>query len=135
MKKSVIIAGLAVILFSSGYGGAQDDQGKHKEHPDAGQPTAKKAQTTCPVMGGTVNTNIYVDADGKRIYFCCKGCPDEFKKDPAKYIGKLEKEGVTLEKAPAKDPTKKEQPAKSEAVPSKGHDHSGQKGGCAGCGM
>lgn len=131
MKKAVIIAGLAAILFSSGYVGAQDDPGKHKEHPDAGQPTAKKAQTTCPVMGGAVNTNLYVDADGKRVYFCCKGCPEEFKKDPAKYISKLEKEGVTLEKTPAnasaKDPT-----TKPEAASAQGEGQSGHKG-CGGC--
>lgn len=102
MKKAVVIVGLAVILFSSGYSWAQDDGGKHKEHSDAVQPTASKKQTICPVEGGPINTNLYVDADGKRVYFCCKGCPEEFKKDPAKYISKLEKKGANLEKAPAK---------------------------------
>lgn len=131
MKKAVIIAGLAVMLFSGGYIWAQDDQGEHKEHSDASQPTTKKTQTTCPVMGGAINTNIYVDADGKRVYFCCKGCPAEFKKDPAKYISKLEEEGVTLDKAPAEATTKK-QTTKPEAAPSRGGDHSGKKGG-GGC--
>ena len=98
MKKSVIIAGLAVILFSSGYVWSQDDEGKHKEHSDAGQLAAKKAQTTCPVMGSAVNTNLYVDYDGKRIYVCCKECLETVKKDPAKYISKLENNGVALEK-------------------------------------
>lgn len=125
MKKTVVIAGLAAILFSSGYVWSQDDEGKHKEYPDAGQLAAKKAQTTCPVMGGAVNTNLYMDADGKRVYFCCKGCPAEFKKNPAKYISKLEKEGVTLEKVPAKDPTKKQQAAEPEAAPAQGHEGGG----------
>jgi len=52
-------------------------------------------------MGGAVNTNLYADAEGKRVYFCCGGCISAFKKDPAKYIAKLEKDGVSLEKAPA----------------------------------
>jgi len=114
------------MLFSSGYVWSQGDEGQHKEHPDAGQLAAKKTQTTCPVMGGTVNTNIYVDYDGKRIYFCCKACPVEFKKAPAKYIGKLEKEGITLDKIPANASTK-EPTTKPEAAPSRGHDHSGHK--------
>jgi len=46
-------------------------------------------QTVCPVMGGAINKAIYVDHESKRIYFCCAGCVDAFKKDPAKYIAKL----------------------------------------------
>ena len=33
-----------------------------------------KPQTFCPVMGGPIDTTIYVDYKGMRIYFCCKGC-------------------------------------------------------------
>lgn len=57
-----------------------------------------KHQTICPVMGGEVNKNLYVDYDGKRIYVCCKGCIETVKKDPAKYIRELEAAGVTLTK-------------------------------------
>jgi len=59
-----------------------------------------QAQKKCPVMGGPINKDIYVDYQGKRIYFCCPACPEEFKKDPDKYLKKLEAEGVILEKAP-----------------------------------
>jgi YHS domain-containing protein len=58
----------------------------------------KKAQTTCPVMGGKINKDIYADHEGKRVYFCCKGCVEQFKKGPAKYVKELEDEGVVLEK-------------------------------------
>jgi len=57
-----------------------------------------KAQTNCPVMGGTINKSIYSDYEGKRVYFCCEGCQGEFAKDPGKYIEKLEAEGVALER-------------------------------------
>ena len=30
-----------------------------------------KPQTTCPVLGGNVDKNVYADYQGKRIYFCC----------------------------------------------------------------
>ena len=54
------------------------------------QPTAQVAeQTTCPVMGGPIDKNIFIEYQGKKVYFCCKACPDVFKADPAKYIAKL----------------------------------------------
>lgn len=55
-------------------------------------------QTTCPVMGGKINKDVYLDYEGKRVYFCCTSCIPEFKKDPAKYVKKLEDQGVVLEK-------------------------------------
>lgn len=65
-------------------------------------PAAKGGpQTKCPVMGGAVDKSVYLDYEGKRIYFCCAQCRQDFQKDPAKYLKKLEDQGVTLEKAPA----------------------------------
>jgi hypothetical protein len=60
-----------------------------------------KPQTTCPVMGGKINKELYVDAEGFRIYVCCGGCIGKIKADPAKYLKQLKAEGVELEKAPA----------------------------------
>ena len=60
-------------------------------------------QKTCPVMGGTINKDIYADYEGKRVYFCCDACIRTFKKDPAKYITKLEGEGVVLTAVPTGD--------------------------------
>jgi YHS domain-containing protein len=65
-----------------------------------------KPQTTCPVLAGNIDKSVYADYQGKRIYFCCKGCDAEFDKDPEKYMKKLQEEGVTLEPAPA-GPAKK----------------------------
>ena len=45
-----------------------------------------KPQTTCPVLGNPIDKNIFIEYQGKKVYFCCKGCPDVFKADPAKYI-------------------------------------------------
>jgi hypothetical protein len=60
-----------------------------------------KPQTTCPVMGGKVNKELYVDAEGYRIYVCCGGCIGKVKADPEKYIKQLKAKGVELEKAPS----------------------------------
>lgn len=60
-----------------------------------------KAQTICPVERGEIRKNLYVDVKGKRIYVCCKGCPEVIKADPDKYIKILEDQGVEIENAPA----------------------------------
>jgi YHS domain-containing protein len=59
-----------------------------------------KPQTVCPVLGGNIDKNVFIDYQGKRIYFCCGGCPAEFSKDPEKYLKKMEAQGITLEKCP-----------------------------------
>lgn len=46
-------------------------------------------QTTCPVMGGPIDKNIFVEYQGKKVYFCCKDCLATFNADPEKYISKL----------------------------------------------
>ena len=48
-----------------------------------------KPQTICPVEGGNIDKKVFVDYQGKRIYFCCKGCPEQFMRAPEKYLPKL----------------------------------------------
>jgi YHS domain-containing protein len=51
--------------------------------------TAAIEQTTCPVMGSSINKAIFVEYEGKKVYFCCPPCKDKFNADPEKYIAKL----------------------------------------------
>jgi YHS domain-containing protein len=92
------IAAIACGCKDGGQTGQQQGQpaAAAKEAAPAGKP-----QTACPVMGGKIDKSIYVDYQGKRVYLCCESCLAEAKKDPEKYIKKLEAEGVVLEKAPA----------------------------------
>jgi len=60
------------------------------------------AQTTCPVMGGTINKDLHADYKGERVYFCCGACPPQFAKDPEKYINKLKEMGQEPEKVETK---------------------------------
>lgn len=60
-----------------------------------------KAQKTCPIMGGAVNKDLYVDHDGKRIYVCCKGCIAPIKKNPEAAIKKLKELGEAPVAVPA----------------------------------
>jgi YHS domain-containing protein len=69
---------------------------KKKEQPprspaveDVNKHAAAYEQTICPVMAGPVNKEIFTEYKGKKVYFCCAGCKEEFEKDPEKYIAKL----------------------------------------------
>ena len=55
-------------------------------------------QTTCPVMGGTINKELHADYKGERVYFCCMACLSKFAKDPEKYINKMKVMGQEPEK-------------------------------------
>ena len=48
----------------------------------------------CPVMGNPIDeeTKATYEYKGKIYNFCCAGCVEEFKKDPEKYIKKIEEE-------------------------------------------
>jgi YHS domain-containing protein len=69
---------------------------KKIKQPKAAAIVRLKPQSTCPVLGGPINKDLFVDYQGKRIYVCCAGCIDEVKKDPAKYIEKLRKAGESV---------------------------------------
>lgn len=59
---------------------------------------AAKAQSLCPVMGGQINKDLFVDHNGHRIYVCCEGCLARIKADPEKYVNKLKTEGTVLDR-------------------------------------
>lgn len=63
----------------------------------------------CPVSGEPVDKNVSYVYEGKRYYFCCPMCIEEFKKDPGKYIKKIEEE--------KQKETTKEQSEEKSAVP------------------
>ena len=66
----------------------------------------EKAQEICPIMGGKINKDLFVDYNGKRIYVCCEGCIDAVKKDPALYLKKMQDAGVTPAATPEPAPAK-----------------------------
>jgi YHS domain-containing protein len=90
MKKMIMIfLGFVLALCVAGAGLAA-------ETPATGQ-----AQTVCPVLGNKIDKKIYADSQGNRVYFCCSGCVDPFKKNPEQYLKKMTGQGVTPEKTPA----------------------------------
>lgn len=88
MRKAIIlvVAIFAVAVFAASVGGCKSNE--HKE---------MKMQTMCPVMGGLINRAYHEDHKDKRVYFCHETCKAEFKKNPDKYMKKMEGEGVKCE--------------------------------------
>jgi YHS domain-containing protein len=35
----------------------------------------------CPISGEPVDAKIFVENEGRKVYFCCEHCRDKFKKD------------------------------------------------------
>jgi len=77
-------------------------QGKSENTPEGTPAAAAIAQKLCPVTGDPIDPKIYVDYQGRRVYFCCEMCPPMFKKDPEKYLKKLD-EQMKGAAAPAKE--------------------------------
>ncbi|HEQ98068.1 MAG TPA: hypothetical protein ENO22_01860 [candidate division Zixibacteria bacterium] len=60
-------------------------------------PKGLKYQETCPVTGGKINKDYYLDIQGHRIYFSCEACIDSMRADPERYFKKAGEEGVVFE--------------------------------------
>lgn len=60
-------------------------------------PKVLKNQTNCPVMGGKIDSTIYTDIQGQRVYHCCPMCSAKLKADPDKYFKKAAEEGILFE--------------------------------------
>ena len=52
-----------------------------------------KPQTTCPIMGGKINPEVYVDVAGYRFYACCPACLPKIEADSAEALATLEERG------------------------------------------
>ena len=100
MKIMMVLFAAAVMVNSQGVLAGMKHQ-KHVSakaaHQAAGTSAVAVPQKTCPVMGGAINKEIHVDHNGKRVYLCCAGCVETFKKDPDRYLAKLDSLGESPE--------------------------------------
>jgi YHS domain-containing protein len=90
MRQAAWLAGISVLVLAFGVAGCAccGSSGGSSSALAA----TDIAQKNCPVMGGKINPKIYTDYEGRRVYFCCPACIPVFKKDPAKYIAKVDAE-------------------------------------------
>lgn len=68
-------------------------QGKTASVAPNAQSGKLKSQTVCPIMGGKINKEVFVDVAGYRIYACCPSCLAKIKADPAKAVATLKAKG------------------------------------------
>jgi YHS domain-containing protein len=61
-------------------------------------------QTNCPVMGGKIDSTLYTDIQGQRVYHCCSMCSAKLKADPDTYFKKAAEKGVLFENIQATCP-------------------------------
>ncbi len=117
----VFVLGISGLAFAATCGSGCDDNSGHQQLAQANtakQEPAKGASqaaavnkpvdvgnTICPVSGEMVDamekaTYVY---EGKIYNFCCPSCIDTFKKDPQKYIKKIEQQKAAATKAQPMD--------------------------------
>ena len=71
---------------------AKDAAKEDKKADKKSEKAAKPINKICPVEGGEIDPEVTVTHKGKVVAFCCAGCDEEFKKDPAKYLAIIAKE-------------------------------------------
>lgn len=85
--------------------GAVQGQAAIAEPTGGRQPDGRLAsqhQELCPVLGDKVDRSVFVDHEGRRVYFCCSACIARFKEAPAKYMKEMEAKGISLERTPGR---------------------------------
>ncbi len=93
---ALMIAGVVVVA------GCAKQESAPAEKPAAKAPAEAKtveiAQKTCPVIGGLIDKDMFVDVKGRRIYLCCAHCKAKVQADPDKYIAKVDADIKALKK-------------------------------------
>lgn len=86
-----LLAGLTIALVIRPAGGdmpapAPEKHAEHKATPTGTLLDLGNAE--CPVMGGEVDHETYLEWNGLRVGFCCAGCDKRFSKNPEKHLDK-----------------------------------------------
>lgn len=78
----------------SSHGQAQADETAKVLSPETAGNAEDAGNKICPVSGEKIDekTKAAYEYKGKIYNFCCPACIDEFKKDPEKYIKKIEEQ-------------------------------------------
>jgi hypothetical protein len=84
MTKNILAASLVVLLVSAAVIAAE-----------------KKAEfkATCPVSGKAASESTCVEYKDAKVYLCCPGCEEPFKKDTAKFAAKANHQLVATKQA------------------------------------
>jgi YHS domain-containing protein len=94
MKHSTLLTTVLALLLLASFSVYANDA---KPEAEKEAPKELKNQTHCPVMGGKLDSTVFTDIQGQRVYHCCPGCSKPLKEDPDKYFKKAAAEGVLFE--------------------------------------
>ena len=102
---STVLCGLLVLACAA----AQAKKEEAKKAP-------KPVNANCPVMDEPVDVKVTTVYNKQVIGFCCESCIDDFKKEPAKYMKKVEAEKKQPPKKDGQAAKKEDAKKKEEAV-------------------
>ncbi len=98
MKRYVCLAILGLVVFASAaFAMSCGADMSHEGHDKASQvesATVDVGNKICPVTGEDIDeaSKATYEYEGKIYNFCCAGCIEPFKKEPQKYIDKVNAE-------------------------------------------
>ena len=84
---AVLLVGVLIVGFAGCKGDSETGADPNASAKIGGETTTTSpvAQTTCPIMGKAIDKAVSTEYQGQKVYFCCPGCIDKFKAEPAKY--------------------------------------------------
>ncbi len=89
MKRTIILTVVAAAsLIATAFAFAGDSESAEK---------MPQSQTHCPVMGGVIDSTVFTDIQGQRVYHCCPMCSDVLKADPDKYFKRAGAQNIVFE--------------------------------------
>lgn len=80
--------GLSLNSFAQEKSGDENKENKSEQMNEASEDQAE-LNTVCPVSREEADPEITYEYKGKTYALCCNNCLKKFKKDPEKYISKL----------------------------------------------
>lgn len=92
MKKMILT--LCVAALATSAIAADPPNSKGDKTAQSSGAKIESINTICPVSGdkvGELGKPVYVEYKGKKIGFCCRDCPKDFKKNPEKFAALAEK--------------------------------------------
>ena len=99
MRRTRLGIGLAVLLGALAVGvDAQDAKKADAKKADAKNVAATHRLPRCPVANEAIDFNVKTDTESGPVYFCCAGCIDKYKADPAKFEKEVAKQRGVLAK-------------------------------------
>ncbi len=135
LKKKLILAGIVLFMFgltTSSFAqmkcaGHPSGRHKHNSSVSTTQTSQEKAvvvdNKVCPVLNEKIDerNKVTYEYEGKIYNFCCASCIDEFKKDPDKYIKKVDEELKSESEAKSKEHMMMPESGTSEGMHGSGH--------------